>query len=124
MINKSDNGNKKELDYKMIGMRIRNLRKNRGISQEELAESVDISATHISHIENGSTKLSLTVLVNIASVLSVQIDELLFDHVSSSSDHIISNIIESLSSCSKQQLKIINEIMSATIKSLNTHLNE
>ena len=124
MINKSDNGNKKELDYKMIGMRIRNIRKRAGISQEELAESVDISATHISHIENGSTKLSLTVLVNIASVLSVQIDELLFDHVSSSSDHIISNIIGSLSSCSKQQLKIINEIMSATIKSLNTHLNE
>ena len=42
-------------------------RKKFGITQEELAEKVDISVTHMSHIETGNTKLSLPVFVDIAA---------------------------------------------------------
>lgn len=57
------------MDYLEIGRRIRKYRRERGLSQEELAECVDISTTHMSHIETGSTKLSLPVLVGIAAAL-------------------------------------------------------
>lgn len=53
------------------------LRWERGLSQEQLAEKVWISTTHMSHIETGSTKLSLPVLVDIAGALSVSVDEIL-----------------------------------------------
>ena len=48
------------------------------LSQEELAEKIGISTTHMSHIETGSTKLSLPVLVELAENLKVKTDYLLF----------------------------------------------
>ena len=65
------------MDYYKIGQQIRKLRKAHGFSQEELAEKVDISVTHMSHIETGNTKLSLPVFLDIAQVLEVSTDELL-----------------------------------------------
>ena len=54
------------MDYSAIGKHIRAERKRLGLSQEELAEMVNISAVHMSHIETGYTKLSLPVLVDLA----------------------------------------------------------
>ena len=52
------------MNYIKIGENIRKYRKLNGFSQEQLAEKINISVTHMSHIENGSTKLSLPVLVD------------------------------------------------------------
>ena len=49
------------------------------LSQEVLAEKIGISTTHMSHIETGSTKLSLPVLVELSKVLNVKTDSLLFN---------------------------------------------
>ena len=64
-----------KLDYYKIGQRIRKYRKAYQFSQEQLAEKIGISTTHLSHIETGNIKLSLPVLVDIANVLSVSTDE-------------------------------------------------
>ena len=66
-----------ELNYYEIGQRIRRYRKACGLSQEQLAEKAAISPTHMSHIETGSTKLSLPVFIKIADILSIQTDSLL-----------------------------------------------
>jgi len=66
------------VNYKEIGQRIRKYRKQMNLSQEELAEKIGISTTHMSHIETGSTKLSLPVLVELAENLKVKTDYLLF----------------------------------------------
>ena len=58
------------MNYEEIGKRIREYRKLKNLSQEQLAEKINISTTHMSHIETGSTKLSLQVLVDIAKVLN------------------------------------------------------
>ena len=47
------------MDYVAVGRRIRAQRKKLSLSQEELAEMVNISTVHMSHIETGYTKLSL-----------------------------------------------------------------
>ena len=47
------------MNYYEIGQRIRKFRKAYNLSQEQLAEMVGISTTHMSHIETGNTKLSL-----------------------------------------------------------------
>lgn len=67
------------MNYKEIGQRIRKYRKQMNLSQEELAEKIGISTTHMSHIETGSTKLSLPVLVELAENLKVKTDYLLFN---------------------------------------------
>ncbi|MBQ2313947.1 MAG: helix-turn-helix transcriptional regulator [Treponema sp.] len=69
------------MDYGEIGQRIRKYRKLRNLSQEQLADKVHISLTHMSHIETGRTKLSLQVLVDLAVALETSTDSLLFDTV-------------------------------------------
>ena len=58
------------LDYKEIGRNIRKHRLNQGLKQKDLAEKINLTEQHISHSENGYTKLSLPALVAIANVLS------------------------------------------------------
>jgi Predicted transcriptional regulators len=67
------------MNYYEIGQRIRKYRKASKLSQEQLAEKPGISDTHMSHIETGNTKLSLPVLVNIANILSVQTDAIIYE---------------------------------------------
>ena len=53
------------MDYYEIGQRIRKVRKTKRLSQEQLAERIGISTTHMSHIETGNTKLSIEVFAAI-----------------------------------------------------------
>ena len=59
----------------MLNENIKRLRKAKGLSQEELAERVEISVPHMSHIETANTKLSLPVLVALAEALEVRTDD-------------------------------------------------
>lgn len=70
-----------ELDYKAIGKRIKIARINADMTQEALAAKVNLSPSHMSNIETGTTKVSLTTIVNIANALSVTVDDLLCDNL-------------------------------------------
>lgn len=111
------------LDYAAIGKRIRKCRKQAGLSQEALAEKVWISATHMSHIETGSTKLSLPVLVDIAAALDVGTDELLADCFSTAKDAASNEIAALLASCSGQQVKVLCDIVKAAKLSMDKNLS-
>lgn len=110
------------LDYYLIGQRIRKFRKAHSFSQEELAEKVGISTTHMSHIETGNTKLSLTVLVKLALALEVNTDDILFDQALINKSSLTNQIIELLNASSPQELIIIYDIIKATQISLSKHL--
>lgn len=70
-----------ELDYKAIGKRVRRYRKSKGLTQEKLADMVEVTSSHISNVENAKTQVSLPLIVNIANVLGVTADELLCDNI-------------------------------------------
>lgn len=110
------------MNYYEIGQRIRKIRKAYGLSQEELAAKVDISITHMSHIETGNTKLSLPVLVDIALVLSVGTDTLLFGESRESITTISEEVQELLERCSIQQAKIVLDIAKATKLTLDKNI--
>ena len=99
------------MDYYEIGQRIRKFRKAQGLSQEQLAEQIGISTTHMSHIETGNTKLSLPVLVDIAATLHTTTDDLLFARSSNQKQRTLEDILCVLETCSPQQTKIISEII-------------
>ena len=110
------------MDYYKIGQRIRKIRKSRGLSQEQLAELVGISTTHMSHIETANTKLSLPVFIQIAEVLEVQTDTLLYDQPKDSVDSSISVIAAVLESCDAKQARFIAEIVKAAKQSMDIYL--
>ena len=110
------------MDYYVIGQRIRKTRKANGLSQEQLAELVGISTTHMSHIETGNTKLSLPVLVSLAEALEVSTDDLLFCGSPTERGSVLAELTQLLESCTTQQLKITVDVLRATIVSLKKHL--
>ena len=69
------------MDQKAIGRRIKAARERKGLTQEELAEEVDLSPMHVSVIERGVKLPKLETLINIANVLDVSADVLLQDVV-------------------------------------------
>ncbi len=110
------------MNYYEIGQRIRKFRKIRGFSQEELAERVDISVPHMSHIETGNTKLSLPVLVAIAGALEVRTDDLLFDWKTTAAGEAAGDIADILSHCTPGQAKVLADLVKTAKQSMDTNL--
>ncbi len=65
------------VDYKDLGKRVRSLRREQNLTQEELAERVNLSASFMGHIERGSRIASLDTLVALCNELKVSPHELL-----------------------------------------------
>ena len=66
----------------LLGMRVREVRKLRGLSQERLAEKVGVDPKQISRIEGGKSAPSLDTLEAIARSLQVEMKNLLdFQHL-------------------------------------------
>jgi len=66
---------KKPIQQK-FGERIRQLRKRRGLSQEELAEKCDLDRTYISGIERGLRNVSITNIEKISMALGMSLSRL------------------------------------------------
>lgn len=109
------------MDYYKLGQRIREFRKLNNLSQEQLAERVNISTTHMSHIETGNTKLSLPVFVDIVEVLCVTADELLNNGKPKREDS-INQIVSILNHCSDKEIEIIKDIVKAAKQSMQKNL--
>ncbi|MBQ7499579.1 MAG: helix-turn-helix transcriptional regulator [Clostridia bacterium] len=109
-----------DLDYTAIGKRIRQARRDKRYTQEDLCFECEISKAHLSHIECGYTKLSLQVLVNIANILGVSSDYLLGSNIDSSAPILISEIGDAVSDCSSYELSVILEQIQLTKKSLRS----
>lgn len=67
----------KELDFDFIGQRIKEVRMDKHLTQEYLANITGVNTSHISNIETSKVKVSLTLLVQICNALGVTIDYLL-----------------------------------------------
>ncbi len=67
-----------ELDYTRMGMRIRQVRKAKGWSQDELARKCGISMSFLGHIERGTRIMSLETFASICEALGAGADGLLW----------------------------------------------
>ena len=113
-----------EINYKDIGIRIKQERFNQNITQEKLAEISGISVTHMSNIENANTKLSLPVLVNIANALNCNANIILFGNTNSNLNASLSMISKILSDCSSEERIIIIDTIQALKNSLKNNRKE
>ncbi len=113
-----------ELDYTAIGVRIRRYRKERGLTQQALAELSNQEPSNISHIERGATKLSLPTLISIANALGVTADDILCDSVSNASASYEREVTGLLADCSHCELKIITGTMRALKENLRKNFDQ
>ena len=59
------------VNYQDLGLRVRDGRKAKHLTQEQLAEKVGISSSFMGHIERGTRIASIDTLVSVCNVLSV-----------------------------------------------------
>lgn len=97
--------------------KIRDIRKKLGMTQEKLAELVDLSVNYISEIENGKKKPSLKRLGQIAKALGVPASYLLSEEGDKVSGQIVgcplialTKTIESFDGISKEIIQILSKL--------------
>ncbi len=104
----------KDINYKDMGKRIKEGRNRIEITQEKLAEKIDVSPSYISEIERGTSICSLAVLVNIAEILELNLDYLVNGINESNIDSSFSEILKDIS---KKEQKLYIDICKNVAKS-------
>lgn len=115
-----------ELDYRAIGKRIKIARIKADLTQEQLAEKIDISPTHLSNIETGSTRVSLNTIVSIANALSVTSDDLLCENIIMARVQFEKDIALLLEDCDEYEIRVIKDMVSSIKETLrrDSHLRK
>ena len=98
------------LDYSIIGSRIRKARQSKEITQEQLAEKLDVSVAFISRIERGTSHINLKRLNQICDLLDVTEGYVLNGASSDSSNYLDKEFAELLKNCSPEKQKLIYNI--------------
>ncbi|MBD2845716.1 helix-turn-helix transcriptional regulator [Paenibacillus sp. IB182496] len=98
-------------DYALIGKRIRKARESKGLTQEKLAEHLDVSNAYISKIERGRTPINLERLAELCVILDKNTEYILSGTNSRSDDFLRNEIIDMLEGCSPEKIKLIASIV-------------
>lgn len=105
-----------ELDYVALGKRIRLYRTRKKLTQEAVAESLNVAVSTISHCEVGTHKISLQNLVKLCNVLEVSLDDLLCDSLVSVRDDYVSSELQALiSDCTPDEKAFLFSVLKSSI---------
>jgi transcriptional regulator with XRE-family HTH domain len=101
-----------EIDYYKIGQRVKSARLAKGWTQSKLGSMVDCSNNHMSHIEIGQTKVSLSLLLKLSNALGTGLDYFLLDTPYARSESIIDEeIAKKLDKCEPETLIAVNKVL-------------
>ena len=95
------------INYRLLGERIQEVRKTRGIKQMVLAERTGLSCQYISQIETGRKQISLQALMQIAEALDVTADALLVGNQKESATDFDCDLAAIISGCTYYEKKIV-----------------
>jgi len=93
---------------KLLGARIKEIRKSKNLTQEQLAESAGIEIPSLSNIENGKNYPNSETIEKIANGLEMQIFELyIFEHLIEPSEK---DMLEDIIKCLRNDSKLLKTI--------------
>ena len=97
---------------KLIGERIKFYRKQKGLTQEQLAEEIDFNTKSISLLENGHNYIALNKIPKLTKALDIEPYNLfLFDKRGIYSESVENDIIELISAMDKKKLKLAYNLL-------------
>lgn len=109
-----------EIDYVALGKRMKQVRNEKKMTQQVLAEMVNAGEGHISNIENANTSVSLPLLASIATALEVTIDDLIIDSYpeKKKSDIMVKQVEMLIETCDSGEKEIVVDTVRTLIESL------
>ena len=100
------------VNFKLIGKRIQEVRKQQEMTQAELAALTDMSDSYISYIETAMKQASLESLVRISNALGITVDELLSGNQLHNPTDYQTDIDLLMEDCSLLERRFIYELIS------------
>lgn len=94
-----------------FGARIKEIREERGISQENLAEIVGMESRHISRIETGKSFTTIENIQKIAQALNINMDMLFSFKHKNSREFIEKDILNYLNKADDKQLELVYKLI-------------
>ena len=102
----------------LIGDRIREARKCKGLTQEQLAEKANMSVTFLGEIERNKKLPGLYIFANIVTALETSADYIMRDILPSGKAYVDDETVERLDKLSPKHRKIVNDILDAYLKNV------
>ena len=98
------------LDYSIIGERLKKARIDSNLTQEKLAEKLDVSIAFLSRIERGSSHISLKRLSQICDILGITEGSILNGSSNNSNTYLSSEFDNILKNTTPEKQKLIYKI--------------
>ena len=105
------------LDYNIIGERLKQARISKNLTQENLAEKLDVSVAFLSRIERGSSFINLKRLNQICSILNVTEGEILNGVSKESHSYLNKELSNLLKDCPPEKINLIYNIAKIIVES-------
>ena len=110
-----------EIDFTKIGQRIKTARNEKGINQADLGSLIGCSNNHVSHVEVGQTKVSLSMLLKLSLILEKDFDYFLLDTPYVNKNRIINTeIADKLNRCNSSTLIAVSKIIDVLLEQQET----
>ena len=98
------------IDYKVIGKRVKEARMKANMTQQTLGEMIDASTVYLSRIERGQTHVNLKRLMQISIALKVPIQYIIAGATEESEIYLNREFQELLSECTPDKQRLIYNI--------------
>ena len=99
------------IDYGLLGKRIKAVRKKMNITQEQLAEYLEVSTQYVSQVERGVTKISLDTLSQIAVFIDIDISTLITGTSINSKTYMIDEINCNVACLLPKERQMLNDFI-------------
>jgi len=104
------------VDYSLIGARIKEARKELGLTQEMLAERLDVSVGYVSQVERGVTKISLDLLGEISGILCKDLAGFVSDTAPHTSGYLLGDLSEGLRQLNGQERRLVKALVDSLLE--------
>lgn len=105
----------KFVDYELLGKRIKEARKEANLTQDQLAEKLDISTAYMSQLETGKAAVNLNRLAQIALLLQTDIGYFL-SGATTSNQYLIEEFNSLLSDRTPEELNLAYRVLNELLK--------
>ncbi len=105
-----------ETSKKLLGSRIKSIREAKGLTQEGLAEKMDINTVYLSNIERGVANPTLDMLIKLTDALEIEMWEL-FDFGHEVSQRELQEVLKGFAGeLDEEKLRLVVKIVRAMLR--------
>ena len=98
------------MDKKILGKRIRDERFRLKLTQEQLSEKINVTASYLGAVERGEKSMTLEKLIDLINVFGISIDYMLSDFISTKKEDTGNDIWNLLNNMNDNQRRLTIEI--------------